>query len=192
MPAPSQLQRFCGAECRRLVYAQRDQARYQQQREAELKARPCEWCNGPIVNVQKKSARFCCKTCRVAARYERRKDEHKAYRDKVRKRPEFREINRGYAYRRRAKQRGTQCEVITPDQVAARLSMFGGCWICGSTASEVEHVKPLAKGGPHILANLRPACGPCNRRKGARWNGLQAMMAWRERTARALTTCDTQ
>lgn len=49
--------------------------------------------------------------------------------------------------------------------------MFPGCWMCGGEWAEIEHVKPLALGGPHILANLRPSCGPCNRRKGAHWPG---------------------
>lgn len=29
--------------------------------------------------------------------------------------------------------------------------------------------KPLAKGGLHCLANLRPACRACNAQKNARW-----------------------
>ncbi|MGX7727586.1 HNH endonuclease [Rhodococcus sp. 5G237] len=33
----------------------------------------------------------------------------------------------------------------------------------------VDHVKPINKGGPHMLANLRPACGPCNSRKRDQW-----------------------
>jgi 5-methylcytosine-specific restriction endonuclease McrA len=41
--------------------------------------------------------------------------------------------------------------------------------MCGAEAVEWDHVKPLAKGGAHILANLRPACLSCNRSKRDRW-----------------------
>jgi len=71
--------------------------------------------------------------------------------------------------RRRAAKRGARCVPFTPEQLAARLSMFRGCWVCGGAADTVDHVKPLTAGGWHCLANLRPACRPCNARKGTRW-----------------------
>jgi 5-methylcytosine-specific restriction endonuclease McrA len=58
---------------------------------------------------------------------------------------------------------------FTPDQLALRLSMFDGCWMCGNPADTVDHVKPLAKGGAHMLCNLRPACRSCNSSKNDRW-----------------------
>lgn len=60
---------------------------------------------------------------------------------------------------------------FTLDQFEARMAFYGGCcWMCGSPdANEVDHVKPIAHGGAHMLANLRPACGPCNRSKAYRW-----------------------
>lgn len=44
------------------------------------------------------------------------------------------------------------------------------CAYCGaafgpSVVPEVDHVIPLAKGGPHEWANLAPACRECNRAK---------------------------
>jgi 5-methylcytosine-specific restriction endonuclease McrA len=58
----------------------------------------------------------------------------------------------------------------TAGQVAARWAMWGGlCWMCGAPATSTDHVKPLAEGGSNWSANLRPACGPCNSRKGDRW-----------------------
>lgn len=71
--------------------------------------------------------------------------------------------------RRRAKQLAATIAPFTRQQLDARLSMFSGCWMCGGPAGCVDHVKPLAKGGPHILANLRPACRACNGGKAARW-----------------------
>jgi 5-methylcytosine-specific restriction endonuclease McrA len=44
------------------------------------------------------------------------------------------------------------------------------CVYCGTALSveiaTLDHVYPLAKGGPHVPGNLVAACGPCNRRKG--------------------------
>lgn len=59
---------------------------------------------------------------------------------------------------------------FTKAQLEQRLAYWGGkCWMCGAAADAIDHVKPLSKGGPHMLANLRPACGPCNNRKRAKW-----------------------
>lgn len=57
--------------------------------------------------------------------------------------------------------------------VEARMSYFGyRCWMCGGVGDSVDHVKPLNKGGPHMLSNLRPACKPCNSGKRDRWYGV--------------------
>ena len=44
------------------------------------------------------------------------------------------------------------------------------CVYCGTAlsaaAATLDHVHPLAKGGPHVPGNLVAACAPCNRRKG--------------------------
>jgi 5-methylcytosine-specific restriction endonuclease McrA len=42
------------------------------------------------------------------------------------------------------------------------------CWICGQPgAGQVDHVIPVALGGSDDIANLRPAHGWCNNRRGA-------------------------
>lgn len=38
---------------------------------------------------------------------------------------------------------------------------------CVGTATEVDHIVPFAHGGTEADNNLRAACGPCNRRRGA-------------------------
>lgn len=59
---------------------------------------------------------------------------------------------------------------IRNESFIAKWAYWGGkCWMCGDNASTWDHVKPLAKGGLHILANLRPACKPCNSGKKDRW-----------------------
>lgn len=54
-----------------------------------------------------------------------------------------------------------------------KFTMWGGrCWICTIELGDGfhwDHVKPLNKGGSHMLSNLRPACGPCNKAKRDRW-----------------------
>jgi len=71
--------------------------------------------------------------------------------------------------RRRARKRNAMSIPFTQSELGERLSMFAGCWICGGSQQAIDHVKPLAKGGAHILANLRPICQSCNSSKGARW-----------------------
>lgn len=62
---------------------------------------------------------------------------------------------------------------VSTEQIRARIDYFGGrCWVCGDPATTVDHVKPLSKGGLHLASNMRPACGPCNFRKHARWYGI--------------------
>lgn len=69
----------------------------------------------------------------------------------------------------RRAQRNAAATTFTESDLALRLSMFPGCWVCGGPKDQVDHVKPLAAGGAHLLANLRPICAPCNRRKSAQW-----------------------
>lgn len=59
---------------------------------------------------------------------------------------------------------------FTADQLAQRLAYFGGrCWMCSALAEHADHVKPIKRGGWHMLANIRPACARCNRRKNQTW-----------------------
>lgn len=73
-----------------------------------------------------------------------------------------------YKMRRRAHLRTN----IPAGQIKARMEYFGNrCWMCGGNADTVDHVKPISKGGAHLLANLRPACRRCNSGKSGRWFG---------------------
>ena len=74
-----------------------------------------------------------------------------------------------------AKRRARKASVLVIDfsdaQLEARLAYYGHrCWICRTGEyEELDHVKPLSKGGAHMLSNLRPACQSCNRTKHANW-----------------------
>lgn len=71
--------------------------------------------------------------------------------------------------KRRARQAAVLHIPFTETQLRLRLLMYPGCWMCGGPKESVDHVKPLAKGGAHVLANLRPACVSCNSAKRDRW-----------------------
>lgn len=75
-------------------------------------------------------------------------------------------------WRRRhaAVKRGVRIYGFTSEQVAGRVAVWGGrCWVCSAPYEAIDHVKPLAKGGAHMLANLRPICTACNTRKRDTW-----------------------
>jgi 5-methylcytosine-specific restriction endonuclease McrA len=85
--------------------------------------------------------------------------------------------------RRSALKRNGTATRIPVELLAAKLAYWGGrCWIAGPGCTvepeQWDHVKPLSKGGPHLLANLRPACANCNDRKKARWP-FAVVLAWR-------------
>lgn len=72
--------------------------------------------------------------------------------------------------RRRAIKRATALVPLSAALLDARWMFYAGlCWMCGEDATEWDHVKPLAKGGAHMLCNLRPACRSCNAQKSASW-----------------------
>jgi hypothetical protein len=76
---------------------------------------------------------------------------------------------------RRARIRGNEYESIDPFKVFARDKW--ACRICGvktpkklrgtfeDNAPELDHIIPIAKGGPHIYENVQCACRKCNQNK---------------------------
>lgn len=57
----------------------------------------------------------------------------------------------------------------TPAAIASRVSYFGyACYLCDGPYEAIDHVIPLARGGSNWPANLRPICGSCNSKKGAK------------------------
>ena len=82
--------------------------------------------------------------------------------------------------RHRARIRSATIGKVTVKLLAAKAAFWGDrCWMCGGEWTDWDHVKPLAKLGPHMLANLRPACDPCNSSKGDRWPLAKALLAGR-------------
>jgi len=71
---------------------------------------------------------------------------------------------------RRARKREAAIVPFTAESLDQKIRYWGEkCWMCGRPMEAIDHVKPLSKGGPHMLANLRPICQECNERKGNTW-----------------------
>jgi 5-methylcytosine-specific restriction endonuclease McrA len=77
--------------------------------------------------------------------------------------------------RRRTKELASGNVPFTAAQLEQRIAYYGNrCYLqlpnlCTNEVEHIDHVKPVAKYGPTMLANLRPACQPCNQRKGDKW-----------------------
>lgn len=70
---------------------------------------------------------------------------------------------REYNRKKRAVKNKVTIKQFSKKELDQRMSVFGyQCSYCGGEFEQVDHVKPLSKGGPHCLSNLRPACKKCN------------------------------
>lgn len=58
---------------------------------------------------------------------------------------------------------------ITVDQWLAVLAEFGElCLRCGSSEDlQIDHIKPLSKGGSNTVRNIQPLCKFCNKLKNS-------------------------
>jgi 5-methylcytosine-specific restriction endonuclease McrA len=56
---------------------------------------------------------------------------------------------------------------LSAEQWAALKAAWGGCAYCGESTSPMQRdcVLALSRGGRYTLANVVPACGPCNSSK---------------------------
>lgn len=90
----------------------------------------------------------------------------------------YRELQRLNANKRSALKRGAIALGFTADLLRSKVEYWGDkCWMCGSAWQEIDHVKPVSKGGSHILCNLRPICSTCNKHKRAKWPIFQGVGA---------------
>lgn len=61
------------------------------------------------------------------------------------------------------------CPFGAREWIALKRRFDDRCAYCGERSDEPlhqDHVVPLSRGGRHAVANILPACGPCNRAKG--------------------------
>lgn len=123
------------------------------------RTKSCEHCGISFVSLDGR-ARFCDVTCR-----------NRALRGEA---DPFR--NQRKCANRRGRMLAVVFERINPSEIFDRDAWT--CYLCGTRVSRaggqysptyptLDHVTPLAKGGPHIRDNIRTACLRCNVRKGA-------------------------
>lgn len=104
----------------------------------------------------------------IAAKRERQRTRNAKWREENKELA--RAAGRRHAARRRARVASVPTVEFTESQLLERWSYYGDkCWICGQPATETDHVKPLSKGGGHMLCNLRPICRSCNASKCDEW-----------------------
>lgn len=95
----------------------------------------------------------------------------------------YAELGRQSARRRRARIRNLPFEVFEDCEVYEAHGWT--CWICGwvldpavrhpaDRAPTIDHLLPVSLDGPHIRANVRPACWECNRTRNNRVDGQYA------------------
>lgn len=72
--------------------------------------------------------------------------------------------------RKRAKRKAAPREPFTVAQWNEKVARYGGkCAYCRERPwKHQDHVIPLSRGGSHALANVVPACQPCNQKKHAK------------------------
>jgi len=105
------------------------------------------------------------------ARYERQKERLKD----PKRRDKSRESARRSEARRRAVKKSGIADFISMQEITSLIEDFNNsCYICttefgASIELQIDHYMPISKGGLHTLANLKPACSDCNRRKNAIW-----------------------
>lgn len=93
---------------------------------------------------------------------------------------QHKEYNRQYAHnhreyfasfrnRRKAQKLQTPVAATLEQERAIKALYKFRCAYCGSKPKvlTIDHVIPLSKGGPHVPANLVPACPSCNSSKGS-------------------------
>jgi len=95
-------------------------------------------------------------------------DVERAYKRAYRK--ANRDLTREWEHRKRARDQGSLVLPLTRAMVVGKIDYWGRqCWICSGPFEAIDHIKPISKGGPHILANIRPVCMSCNSKKHNAW-----------------------
>lgn len=176
-------------EANQEVMRQKGRARYWSDPEAARKARR-DWCEANVVLVKESKRRdYLAHADSYKARVkkwvelnpDRRLANARAY---VERYPERRRLTVVISSSKRRAAIQAAARVITTEQLQAKIHYWNdACWLCGADWEQIDHVKPLSKGGSHILANLRPVCARCNYRKHARWPMKEVLAMAQESTA---------
>jgi 5-methylcytosine-specific restriction endonuclease McrA len=104
--------------------------------------------------------------CKVCVRDYNRKNKRTVYEYKRRDATRYREYAALGASRRRARRRNVPHEPYSRSELFERWGYL--CCYCDAPATDVEHIKPISRGGADALHNLTVACSSCNGSKGAK------------------------
>lgn len=149
-------QRWCSQACRTVKSAR------------PPRTLSCRQCRASFKVTGQGSPKTCSEQCR--------KLDRRCAVAKSRHAPWFRKAKRIQKAKRRARERQLPCESVDPIAVFERDGWR--CQMCGTEtpaslrgriaddAPELDHVVPLARGGPHTYANVQCACRKCNGLKG--------------------------
>lgn len=175
LPVDADVRRkYCNDTCKaaRCSASARADGRFEQwtQNTAARKRRPvltlqCVVC-GESVLSKYTGRQYCSNRCSAKASHERRKHT-----------PEWKAAHRDALKRRRARKRAVQVEKFSSSEIFERDGYR--CHICRQKcrqsacvpdplAPTIDHLIPLAHGGPHTRANVATACFHCNSVKGDR------------------------
>lgn len=121
----------------------------------KYKKLPADWKPRQVLSAEERKAR--------------RRKSHRAW---VKRNPEYMRAAYKLKYARR---RNAPAIPFTPEQWQQKVIYWGNrCYLqipsrCTGVPQTMDHVKPVVRGGMHTLANLRPACAPCNSSKKDAW-----------------------
>lgn len=137
--------------------SRRKRARYKRDTDAILESQR-KWRQAHLDVVRQRERRY--RLANLEAKKAALRKWHKANPDRA----------RAAGARRRSRRAAVPTVNFTVDQLSQRWAYYGNkCWVCGVAATATDHVKPLSKGGAHMLCNLRPICQPCNSSKKDKW-----------------------
>lgn len=93
--------------------------------------------------------------------------------DRVRALEKFRReanphLHRTKVHNRKARLRGAPGSHTAGEWLAVLELWDGRCAYCGAVATTKDHIIPVSQGGSNDIANIVPACQPCNSSKGAK------------------------
>ena len=149
----------CSSDCNAKWFARN--------RERDL-ARQAEWRSGNRERERARQAKYRAENPEYQAKYrsENREKENSRIARWNKANPEKR---RALDQRRRARNANAQ-GTHTAEQLKARFDYHGNkCVYCNSTGNlHADHMIPLSRGGTNFASNMVPACGSCNRSKGAK------------------------
>jgi 5-methylcytosine-specific restriction endonuclease McrA len=69
--------------------------------------------------------------------------------------------------KRRATKKRASLFLVTAKDLLRVLSR--GCFYCDNTATQIDHVVPLSRGGSHSVGNIVGSCERCNKQKGSKF-----------------------